>query len=327
MISDQALAQARETLRIEQQAVAALQSRIDADFGRACDLLLTMRGRAVVCGIGKSGAVARKLAGTLASTGTSAFFMHPAEAVHGDLGMVTGDDVVIMLSNSGETEELLKIVPSIRRCGARIIALCGAPASHLGREADVLLNVAVEREACPLNLAPTASCVAAMAMGDAVAMALMTARGFTTEDYALYHPGGTLGRRVLWRVRDVMHRGDDNPTLPLHATVLDAILKMSCAAVRGAVSIVDAQGRLCGLFTDGDFRLLMQREADRNVVMSRLISEVMTRHPTTVGPDLLAAAAAKLMQDREFDNLPVVDEQGLAVGMVDIQDLLKGGLL
>jgi arabinose-5-phosphate isomerase len=327
MVHPKALEQARRTLAIERDSVGALLGRVDESFVAACELLLDMRGRAVLSGIGKSGAIARKLASTLASTGTLAFFMHPAEAMHGDLGMISEDDVVIFLSNSGETEEILNVLPAVRRRGAKVISLCGVPSSHLAADSDVLLDASVECEACPLGLAPTASCAAALALGDALAMALMTARGFTLEDYALSHPGGTLGRKTLWRVRDVMHTGADNPILPLQSTVLDALLTMSQATVRGAVSIVDEEGRLRGLFTDGDFRLLMQREADRNAVMGRPITEVMTTRPTTADPEMLAARATRIMQERAFDNLPVVDGDGMAVGMVDIQDLLQAGIV
>lgn len=327
MPNTRALEQARRTILTERDALTRLAERIGDEFAVACDLLLTMTGRAIISGIGKSGAVARKLAGTLASTGTPAAFMHPAEAVHGDLGMVTDQDVVVFLSNSGETEEILNILPAVRRCGARIISICGAADSRLARDSDVFLDASVECEACPLGLAPTASCVAALALGDALAMAALTARDFTPDQYALRHPGGVLGRKTLWRVRDVMHTGADNPTAPMDATVLDALLSMTRAAVRGAVSIVDEAGKLRGLFTDGDFRLLMQREPDRNAVMSRPIIQVMTLRPTTAYPDMLAAEAAKIMQDREFDNLPVVDDDGIAVGMVDIQDMLKAGIV
>ncbi len=321
------LQQARETLRIESEAVSRLSERLGEEFVRAVKLLLGMRGRAVTSGVGKSGAVARKLAGTLASTGTPAFFMHPTEAQHGDLGMVTGEDVVILFSNSGETEEVVELLPWLKRRGAKIIAICGRPHSTLGREADVVLDASVEREACPLGLAPTASTLAAMAMGDALAMAVMAARGFTAEDFARTHPGGLLGRRVLLRVRDLMHGGEDNPTVPLDATVLDALLAMTHSAIRGAVSVVDEQGRLRGLFTDGDFRVLMQRETDWGSVMRRPISQVMTLRPTTIHPDALAAEAARIMQEKQFDNLPVVDEEGRAVGMLDIQDLIRAGLV
>jgi len=318
---------ARQALAIEQAAIGALGARVGEDFTRACELLLSMQGRAIISGIGKSGAVARKIAGTLSSTGTPAYFMHPAEAVHGDLGMVTEQDVVVFLSNSGETSEVIDILPAVRRRGARIVSICGATGSRLAAESDAVLDASVECEACPLGLAPTASCIAAMALGDALAVALMAARGFTLEDYAAGHPGGVLGRRTLWRVKDAMHSGDENPTIGTHATVMDALMVMSQASVRGAVSIVDDDGKLRGLFTDGDFRVLMQREADRNAAMACPIVQVMTVIPTTVGPDVLAATAARLMQEREFDNLPVVDGDGVVVGMVDIQDLLKAGIV
>jgi arabinose-5-phosphate isomerase len=327
MNHDTIVEQAVRTLTTERDAVAALLDRIDDKFVLACNLLLQMQGRAIVSGMGKSGAVARKLAGTLASTGTPAHFMHPAEALHGDLGVVTADDVVIFLSNSGETEEVLHILPFIRRRGAKVISLCGVMESTLARDSDVTLDAWVECEACPLGLAPTASCVAAMALGDALAMAVMAARGFTTEDYGVRHPGGTLGRRTLWRVRDVMHSTEQNPTIGMDATVLDALLAMSQAAVRGAVCVTDEAGRMRGFFTDGDFRLLMQREADRNSVMSRPITQAMTLRPTTADPELLATVALRIMQDRQFDNLPVVDDEGRAIGIVDIQDLLKAGIV
>ncbi|MBP8952908.1 MAG: KpsF/GutQ family sugar-phosphate isomerase [Armatimonadetes bacterium] len=321
------LEQGLRTIQTERDALDRMIANINDDFVRGCELLLDMQGRCIVSGMGKSGAVARKLAGTLASTGTPAHYMNPAEAVHGDLGMVTDTDVVIFLSNSGETDEVLNILPLVSRRGAKVIAICGEMNSSLARNADVALDAGVVCEACPLGLAPTASCVTAMALGDALAMAVMFARGFTTEDYAACHPGGTLGRRTLWRVRDVMHTGDEAPFVGMDATVLDAILTMSRASVRGAVCVVDEGGKMRGFFTDGDFRLLMQREPDRNAVMNRPITQVMTIRCTTAHPDMLAAAAARVMQEREFDNLPVVDDEGLAMGVVDIQDLLKLGIV
>ena len=323
----QGLFHARQAIDIEAKAVAALRERIGEEFAQAVRLLLSTTGRVVCSGVGKSGAVARKVAGTLASTGTPAFFMHPTEAQHGDLGMVTADDIVLIFSNSGETEEVTVLLPWIKRVGAKIIAVCGRRQSTLGREADVFLDAAVEREACPLGLAPTASAIAAMAIGDALAVAAMAARGFTAEDFARVHPSGALGRRVLLRVRDIMHTGDDNPVVPLDATVLDALLAMTRTSVRGVVSVVDAQGKLRGLFTDGDFRVLMQRETDWAAVMRRPITQVMTIRPTTTTPDTLAAEAARVMQERQFDNLPVVDEKGCAVGMLDIQDLIRAGIV
>jgi len=317
------LSQAKATLEIEAQAVALSAARLGDDFVRAAQLLLDTQGRVIVCGIGKSGAVGRKIASTLASTGTPALFVHPAEAMHGDLGMICDGDVVIMLSNSGETEEILEILPAVKRRRVKLIAICGDEESTLAQSADAVLDARCEREACPLGLAPTATAIVALALGDALAMALMAARGFTAEDYAATHPGGLLGRRLLLRVSSVMHTGEENPTLPPEATVMEALLKMSTAPVRGVVTIVDEQGFLRGLFTDGDFRQLMRKADDPNQIMSRPIGEVMTRQPTVASADLLAAEALRLMEEREFDNLPVVDDQGKALGMVDIQDLMK----
>jgi len=324
---DEILDQARETLSIESAAVAGLADRLDDEFLRAVKYLLEMKGRAIVCGIGKSGAIGRKLAGTLASTGTPAYFMHAAEAVHGDLGMVDHDDVVILITTSGETDEIVRILPILKRRGAKLVAVCGRPASSVGREVDVLLNTAVEREACPLGLAPTSSSMAQLAMGDALAMALMRARGVTVEEFGETHPAGQLGKRILLRVEDVMHGGDDNPTTGMQTTVWDALLTMTQASVRGAVTIVDDQGMLRGLFTDGDFRRLMQKAEDPANLMSRPISEVMTTSPTTIKVGTLATEAVRLMEEREFDNVPVVDDDGRALGMLDIQDLMKAGIV
>jgi len=321
------LAQARATLEIESRAIDCVAARLGDEFVAAVEALLGMRGRAIVCGIGKSGAVGRKLAATLASTGTPAYFMHAAEALHGDLGMLNPEDIAVLITNSGETEEIVRILPTIKRRGAGIIAIVGRRDSTVGRAADVVLDASVEREACPLNLAPTSSAVAELALGDALAMALMAARGFSVQDFGATHPGGQLGKRVLLRVEDLMHGGDDNPMLSLDTTVEEALLAMTNAAVRGSVAIVDDDGVLRGLFTDGDFRRLMQRESDRNAVMARPISEVMTRDPTTVPAGTLAIEAVNMMDEREFDNMPVVDEHGRALGMIDIQDLMKAGLV
>jgi len=317
------LAQAKKTLGIEHHAIEQAAQRLGDDFLRACQILLDMKGRAVLCGIGKSGAVGRKLSGTFASTGTPAFFMHPAEAIHGDLGMVVDEDVVIMLSNSGEMDELSQILPALKRRGVRIIAICGAEDSTLASEADAIIDSTVEREACPLGLAPTASTTTMMALGDALAMAVMYARGFSAEEFAAAHPGGTLGRRLLDRVSDVMHGGEDNPTVTPDATVLQCLLAMTQAAVRGVVSVVDDDGRLLGIFTDGDLRRLMQTEQKRDEVMDLPVAEVMTEAPITVSPATLATEALRIMEVKEVDNLPVADAAGKSVGVVDIQDLLK----
>lgn len=327
MNSDLILNQGRETLRIEAEAVAGLIPRVGEDFARAVQMLLESKGRAILTGVGKSGAIARKLAGTLASTGTPSAFMHPTEAAHGDLGMITGEDVVIALSQSGESAELSAILPALKRRGAGLIVICGNPDSTLARYADVYLDAAVAQEACPLGLAPTASTVAALALGDALAMATMVARGVTVEQFAACHPAGTLGRRVLLLVGDIMHGGAGNPTIAPQATVLEALIAMSQAAVRGAINVVDETGRLRGFFTDGDLRVLMQKAADPQQVLAQPIEQVMTRTPTTCPPTMLAAEAARLMQEREFDNLPVVDEEGRSVGVLDIQDLVKAGLV
>jgi arabinose-5-phosphate isomerase len=317
------LRQGQQTLDLELQALQQARERLGNDFLTAASLILTSPGRVGVCGIGKSGAIGRKIASTLASTGTPAYFVSPAEALHGDLGMITDGDVVIMLSNSGETSEILSILPAIRRLQVQLIAICGDSSSTLSQAAEVTLNAACEREACPLGLAPTASALVALALGDALAMALMAARGFSADDYAVTHPGGSLGRKLLLRVADVMHCDDDNPTLTAEATVMDALLTMSTAPVRGVVSVVDDEGCLSGLFTDGDFRLLMHKRNDPATVLASPLTDVMTRQPTTIAAEVLAAEALRIMEEREFDNLPVVDANGKAVGMVDIQDLLK----
>ncbi len=317
------IAQAKRTLDIEYHAIEQAAQRLGDDFLRACQMLLDMKGRAVLCGIGKSGAVGRKLSGTLASTGTPAFFMHPTEAIHGDLGVVVDEDVVIMLSNSGEMDELSQILPALKRRGVRVIAICGAEDSTLASEADATIDSTVEREACPLGLAPTASTATMMALGDALAMAVMYARGFSAEDFAAAHPGGTLGRRLLGRVSDVMHSGEDNPTVSPDDTVLQCLLTMTQAAVRGVVSVTDDDGRLLGIFTDGDLRRLMQTEQKRDKVMDLPVAEVMTQAPITVSPATLATEALRIMEVKEVDNLPVADAAGKSVGVVDIQDLLK----
>jgi arabinose-5-phosphate isomerase len=321
------LASAKRTFQIESCAVSGLADRVGPEFVAAVRLLVDLAGHVIVSGVGKSGAIGRKIGGTLASTGTPAVFMHPADAVHGDLGIVSSRDVALLLSNSGETDEVIRLIPILQRRKTPIIAIVGRTSSTIAQQADVALDAAVSEEACPLGLAPTASTTAQLAMGDALAMAVMEARGYSVDDYAEHHPAGALGRRVLLRVGDIMHTGESNPVVPLDATVLDAVLTMTRAPVRGVVSIVDTSSKLKGLFTDGDFRILMQREPDRNAVMAMPISQVMTLRPTTVAPDCSAAEAVRLMQDREFDNLPVVDDQGVAVGVVDIQDIIRAGVV
>ncbi|MEK9720072.1 MAG: KpsF/GutQ family sugar-phosphate isomerase [Quisquiliibacterium sp.] len=309
---------ATEVLRVEAGAISALADRIDENFVRACGLILACTGRVVVSGIGKSGHIANKIAATLASTGTPAFFVHPAEASHGDLGMITRDDVLIALSNSGATSELLAIVPLLKRRGAKLIAMTGDPNSALAALADVHLNSAVAREACPLNLAPTASTTAALALGDALAVALLDARGFGPDDFASSHPGGALGRRLLTHVGDVMRTGEALPTVTEDAPMARAILEITRKRM-GMTAVLAADGTVTGIFTDGDLRRLLEREGD---IRDLPVGQVMTRSPAGIAPTALAAEAAKMMEDRRISQLLVLDERGQLVGALHIHDLL-----
>ncbi len=309
---------AQEVLRVETAALEALPARIGDDFVRACEIILTCTGRVVVSGMGKSGHVARKIAATLASTGTPAFFVHPAEASHGDLGMITRDDVLLALSNSGATEELLAIVPLLKRRGARLIAMTGKPDSPLARLADVHLDAAVEREACPLNLAPTASTTASLALGDALAVALLDARGFGPEDFANSHPGGALGRRLLTHVSDVMRTAEAIPAVRFDAPLTQAILEITRKRM-GMTAVLGAEGEVEGIFTDGDLRRLLERDGDIRALHAR---EAMTRSPAMIGPSALAAEAVRMMEDRRISQLLVVDAAGRLVGAIHIHDLL-----
>ncbi len=310
--------QARQVLRIEADAVASLIDRIGEPFVAACRLILNCKGRVVVSGIGKSGHVARKLAATLASTGTPAFFVHPAEASHGDLGMVTPDDVVIALSYSGHTDELLAIILPLKRQGATLISITGDPDSPLAKQSDVHLDGRIDREACPLNLAPTASTTAALALGDALAVALLDARGFDADDFARSHPGGSLGRRLLTLVSDVMRTGDALPTVPSGASLSAAILEVTRKRM-GMTAVVAPDGRLAGLFTDGDLRRVLERTTEFG---SLTVDEVMTRSPTAIAPGALAVEAVRRMEERRISQLPVVDAQGCMVGALHLHDLL-----
>ena len=307
-----------EVLRIESAAIAALEARVGDDFARACALILECRGRVVVSGIGKSGHVGRKIAATLASTGTPAFFVHPTEASHGDLGMITPDDVLLALSNSGTTAELLAIVPLVKRRGARLVAVTGNPASPLAALADAHLDAGVEREACPLNLAPTASTTAALALGDALAVALLDARGFGPDDFASSHPGGALGRRLLTHVEDVMRRGDAVPSVRRDAPLAEAILEVTRKRM-GMTAVVSEAGVVEGIFTDGDLRRLLERSGD---IRSLSVSEVMTSSPATIAPTALAAEAVRIMEDRRISQLLVVDSDRRLAGALQIHDLL-----
>jgi arabinose-5-phosphate isomerase len=314
---------ARRTLEIEARAVGALAARLDDSFTHAVDLILACAGRVVVSGIGKSGHVARKIASTLASTGTPAFFVHPAEASHGDLGMITAQDVMIALSNSGESTELLAIVPLIKRQGARLVAITGNPRSSLARQADVHLDAGVAEEACPLGLAPTASTTAALALGDALAVALLETRGFGAEDFARSHPGGTLGRRLLTHVSDVMRTGEAVPAVPHTALLPQAILEMSRKGM-GMTAVVEADGRVAGIFTDGDLRRTLEQPID---VRTLPIDRAMTARPRTIRPDRLAAEAVKLMEDHRISQVLVVDQDSRLVGALNMHDLFRAKVL
>lgn len=314
---------ARRTLQVEEQAIAALAERLDSHFDRACELILACRGRVIVTGMGKSGHIGGKIAATLASTGTPAFFVHPGEASHGDLGMITLGDVVLALSNSGETAEVNALLPLLKRLGTPLIGMTGRPDSTLARHADAHLNAGVAREACPLDLAPTASTTAALALGDALAVALLESRGFTAEDFARSHPGGSLGKRLLLRVGDLMHGGDRLPCVPLGSPLRDALLEITRQGL-GFTCVVDERGRLAGVYTDGDLRRTLDQHRD----LSRLrVDDVMTRPGKRIAPDLLAAEAVRVMEDNRITALAVVDDQGHPVGALHMHDLLRSGVI
>lgn len=317
------LSAAQRVLDIESDAIRALIQRLDGAFVRAVETILNCRGRVVVCGIGKSGHVARKIAATLASTGTPAFFVHAAEASHGDLGMITDSDVIIALSNSGESAELLLIVPLIKRRGAKLIALTGQLGSSLAQAADIPLYAGAAMEACPLNLAPTASTTAALALGDALAVALMTARGFSDRDFASSHPGGILGRQLLTHVRDAMRSGDDVPRVNRHASLSDAVLEMSRGRM-GMTAVLDEEGRAIGVFTDGDLR---RKLGEIENFRTTGIESVMTRDPRTIHPERLAAEAVQIMERHKVNQLLVVDQQHRLVGALNMHDLFRAKVI
>jgi len=316
------IAAGRRALEIEGRAISALVPRLDSGFARACSICLDCHGRVIVSGMGKSGHIAGKIAATLASTGTPSFFMHAAEASHGDIGMITREDVLLALSNSGETDEVLLLIPHLARLGVPVIAVTGNPKSSLARAAAVHLDVSVEEEACPLNLAPTASTTATLALGDALAVALLEARGFTSQDFARSHPGGALGRKLLLHVADVMRTGDDLPVIGPSAPLADGLVVMSKKGL-GMCVIVDA-GRMLGVFTDGDLRRVLDREIN---VHKATMREVMNSPGKSVKPTELAAAAANLMEKHRITALPVIDAQGALVGAFNVHDLLRAGVM
>lgn len=310
-------------IETETEALQALLERIDERFVRACQYMLHCSGRIVVTGMGKSGHIGRKLAATLASTGSPAFFVHPGEASHGDLGMLKPDDVVLALSNSGETNEIVVILPLIKRLGIPLIAMTGNPHSTMARESEVNLDVSVAKEACPLGLAPTASTTASLAMGDALAIALLEARGFTANDFALSHPGGTLGRRLLLHVCDVMHVGDRTPQVHQGASLRDTLVEMTAKGL-GMTAVIDDQQRIVGIFTDGDLRRVLDRGVN---IHNASVADVMTRGGVTIAPDCLAAEAVRTMQECKVNALMVVDAQARLVGALNMHDLLRAGVV
>lgn len=310
-------------IQTESNAVARLAERIDDAFVQACHYMLDCKGKIIVIGMGKSGHIGNKIAATLASTGSAAFFVHPGEASHGDLGMISKQDVALALSNSGETHEVISILPIIKRLGIPLIAMTGNPNSSLASASHVHLDVSIDKEACPLGLAPTSSTTAALAMGDALAIALLEARGFTKEDFALSHPGGSLGRRLLLHVHDIMHTGDEIPRVQEQAPIREALMEMTEKKL-GMTAVQNAQGELTGIFTDGDLRRMFQRSVD---IHQTPISEVMTHGGTTIKPDILAAEAVQLMESRKFNALLVVDDDNQLVGALNMHDLLRAGVV
>ncbi len=323
-MNEEALKQlARAVIETEARAVQELLPRIDDTFVEACRLLLATRGRVVVLGVGKSGHIGNKIAATLASTGTPAFFVHAAEAAHGDLGMITSEDVVLVLSNSGETDEVKQLLPVLKRLDVDVIAMTGNPDSYLAEFADINLNTQVSEEACPLGLAPTSSTTAALVMGDALAVALLETRGFTREDFALSHPAGQLGRRLVIRIRDLMHSGDAMPVVRADATLTDAIVEISEKRL-GMAAAVNDTGQVVGVFTDGDLRRALGRGLDPHVTR---VEEVMSGNPAAIEPDTLAVEAVQRMQDRKVQGLLVLDDEGQLVGVLNFQDLLHSGVV
>jgi arabinose-5-phosphate isomerase len=316
------LEKGKEVIRIEAEAVAALESRINAQFAAAVDLIYGAKGRVIVSGLGKSGLIARKIAATMSSTGTPAVFMHPSDAVHGDLGMVRPGDVMICISKSGETEEIQQLMPILRHLGVKIISMIGNENSFLGRNSDVVIDVSVKEEACPHDLAPTASTTATLAMGDALAITLLQRRNFTKEDFALFHPGGMLGKQLLLKIESLMTSGDAVPIVPGTVSVSDAIIVISSKRL-GATCVVDRDGRLLGIITDGDLRRLLQKNVN---ITSLTATDVMTKSPKTIRKDLLAARALEVMESYKITQLIVLDEESRPIGMVHLHDLVKAGL-
>jgi arabinose-5-phosphate isomerase len=313
----------RNVIKIERDTLTRLMKRLDSNFDKACRLIFRSRGRVVVTGMGKPGFIAQKISATLSSTGTPSLFLHPAEALHGDLGRVVKEDIILAFSNSGRTEEILKLLPMIRKIGARLIAFTGDVRSPLAKASDLVLDVGVSKEACPLNLAPTASTTAMLAIGDALALALLEKKGFKAEDFAFYHPGGNLGRKLHVKVSEIMRTGRGNPVVSENMKVKDVLYRIT-AARAGSATVVDAKGRLSGIFTDGDLRRHLK--SGEKILRSK-VKELMTRKPITVRETDLAAQAFEVLRTRRIDEVPALDSKGRPAGLLDVQDLLKAGFL
>ncbi|CAM4114466.1 KpsF/GutQ family sugar-phosphate isomerase [Pseudoalteromonas byunsanensis] len=323
MLSKQFIDTAQRVIEIERQAIVEIGQYIDAHFARACQAIFDCQGRTIVIGMGKSGHIGNKIAATFASTGTPAFFVHPGEASHGDLGMITKQDVVLLISNSGETSEVLNIIPVIKRIGAKIIAMTGNPQSSMAKLADVHLNIAISQEACPLGLAPTASTTATLVMGDALAVALLEAKGFTADDFALSHPGGSLGKRLLLTLNEIMHKDEQVPIVSHTSTIKDALFEMSAKGL-GMTTVVNDRDELIGIFTDGDLRRIIEQRVDLHHTP---IHKAMTVNCTTATSDMLAAEALNIMETKRINGLVVIDESNRPIGALNTQDLLRAGVL
>ncbi len=318
-----AIKKAREVIKIERDALSRLIPRIGRSFEKACELILRSKGRVVLMGMGKPGFIAQKISATLSSTGTASLFLHPAEALHGDLGRVTKDDVVIALSNSGRTLEIVQLLPLIKKIGAPLISLTGNPQSLLAEYSDAVLDVSVKKEACPLNLAPTASTTAMLAMGDALAVELLERKGFKEKDFAFYHPGGNLGRKLLLKVTDIMRTGKNNCVVSQDLKIKEVLYRITNARA-GSATVVDSKGRLVGIFTDGDLRRHLRQGRD---ILEGKVKEFMTKNPITVSNEKLAAEALSILRGKKIDEMPVVDQKRRPIGLLDVQDLLKAGLV
>lgn len=314
---------AKKVLKIERDALTSLMGRIGPDFDKIIGVIHKTRGRIIVTGMGKPGFIAQKISATLSSTGTPSLYLHPAEALHGDLGRVTKDDLILALSNSGETEEIVKLLPIIKKIGATLIAMTGNVRSTLAKFADHSIDVSVKREACSMGLAPTTSTTAMLAMGDALAVALLEKKGFKEKDFAFFHPGGILGKRLILKVADIMRKGADNPVVKENAPVKSVLLAITKSRA-GSASVVDSKGRLVGIFTDGDLRRNVEKMPD---LIHRKVKDVMTKNPTSIKKERLAAEAFDILRSKKIDELPVVDEKRHPIGLLDVQDLLKAGLV